>query len=241
MATDMSRLTESPGQMKRHPHSGANYYDGEQIISHLNYALGPHMWDFHWMDRGLDADADEVWVIGRLTARMIVDDPNGEGYVTETTVKEEVGWKAVSRKRETAATYQLGDDYKGAATDALKRCARLLGVGLDAWSKDAHQQTPARPAAKPQTPRTATTDEVKNAAKLTGAADPPFHYPNVQERFKAAAEYERLVKVAVETKYQHAEKVQNKRAKDLSDDELEGSIRVLRKWELSQQPSEASA
>lgn len=135
MVTDIARLKQSPGPMKKHPHTGANYHDGEAIITHLNYALGPDGWDWEWLDQGFDADADAVWVLGRLTARVVAQD--GEGYRTTACVKTVKGWKAASRKKSDKSLYQLGDDFKGADTDALKRAARLLGVGLDAWGAEA--------------------------------------------------------------------------------------------------------
>lgn len=134
MATDFSKLTESPGPMLKHPHTGANYHPGEDIISHLNYALTPLGWDWASGEHGIDLEADEVWVLGTLTARMFVSTPEGDAW--QTTVKTVRGWQAIGRKRD-GSLLSIGDSFKGADTDALKRAARLLGVGLDAWSKDA--------------------------------------------------------------------------------------------------------
>ena len=53
MLTDIARLTESPGPLKRRP-DGAHYHDGETIITHLNYALGPSGWDWTELDHGYD-------------------------------------------------------------------------------------------------------------------------------------------------------------------------------------------
>jgi hypothetical protein len=129
--TNVDRLTESPGELKRRP-DGARYHDGETIITHLNYALEPWGWDWSELDSGTDPDTDEVWVLGQLVARFVVAGPDGEQVVT--TTKIERGWQKINRLRD-GAPKSPGDDRKGAATDALKRCARLLGVGLDAWAK----------------------------------------------------------------------------------------------------------
>lgn len=137
MVTDISRLTQSPGAMKKHPHTGANYHEGEAIITHLNYALGPDGWDWDWLDQGFDVEGDNVWVLGKLTARFLGHADADDGYKTTTATKTVKGWKAVSRKKNGGALYQLGQDYKAADTDALKRAARLLGVGLDAWGAEA--------------------------------------------------------------------------------------------------------
>jgi hypothetical protein len=68
--------------------------------------------------------------------------------------------------------------------------------------------------------------------------DPPFKYADIKARYAACAEYDRLVALAVERGYRYAAKVKAKLAKDLSDAELEGSIRVLAKWEASLTPAE---
>jgi len=134
--TEKERLTQSPGQILKHPHTGADYYSGEQIITHLNHALGPMGWDWEPLEHGYDQEADEVWVLGKLTARFVMDAMNDDDYERQTTVKIDRGWQPVNRKK-TGQALSMGNDYKGADTDALKRCARMLGVGLDAWAKDA--------------------------------------------------------------------------------------------------------
>lgn len=152
MVTDISRLTESPGPML--VKNGARYHDGEQIISHLNYALGPDGWDWEELERGYDEMADQVWVRGKLTARFVGETPNG--YATTTATKIECGWNEVKRKRDDRTQLvDLGNDYKGADTDALKRAARLIGVGLDAWEKGGGGQGQAgnaRPSGGQRTP-----------------------------------------------------------------------------------------
>jgi len=163
MLTDTSRLTESPGELKRRP-DGAVYHDGETIITHLNYALEPWGWDWAELDSGMDAETDEVWVLGQLSARFVVAGPDG-GEQTVTTIKIERGWQKVNRLRDGSAKAP-GDDKKGAATDALKRCARLLGVGLDAWAK-----APAgRPAPAPRPASVNQTEAAPHSVDLSPAA-----------------------------------------------------------------------
>ena len=45
------------------------------------------------------------------------------------------GASQVTRDRETKALISLGDDLKAAATDALKKCATFLGVGLHLYAE----------------------------------------------------------------------------------------------------------
>src|SRR5262245_31367491 len=145
MLTDITLLTQSPGPMARHPHSGANYHEGADIIAHLNRCLGPAGWSWTTGEHGYDELADQVYVVGTLTARVVVEQ-NGDELVIGTTHTER-GWQRVNRKRGSEELVDLGNDYKAADTDALKRAARLVGVGLDAWQKStptsAQRPTPA--------------------------------------------------------------------------------------------------
>lgn len=77
---------------------------------------------------------DEVLVLGRLTAG--------------TVCKTQFGTSSITRNKQTGEVISLGDDLKAAATDALKKAATLLGVGLSLYSGNngqhngANQQPP---------------------------------------------------------------------------------------------------
>lgn len=120
------QLAASVGPMASLPNNGASYHTGEQIVTHLNRVLGPLNWSFRILDQGEEADSDECWVFGEITA--IVDGV--------TVVKQDYGSQAFKRKRATGQYVSKWDDKKAATTDALKRAARLLGVGLDAWANE---------------------------------------------------------------------------------------------------------
>ena len=60
---------------------------------------------------------DEVVVLAKLTASDMVS-------------KTQFGAAAITRAKDTGKAVSLGDDIKAAATDALKKCATLLGVAL---------------------------------------------------------------------------------------------------------------
>lgn len=120
------QLAASVGPMANLPNNGASYHTGEQIVTHLNRVLGPLNWSFRILDQGEEADSDECWVFGEITA--IVDGV--------TVVKQDYGSQAFKRKRATGQYVSKWDDKKAACTDSLKRAARLLGVGLDAWANE---------------------------------------------------------------------------------------------------------
>jgi hypothetical protein len=96
------------------------YITGEQCVSRLNQVLGPAGWSFAVREHGVNAEADEVWVLGELSATI-------EG---QTATRQQFGSQRVKRHRTSGAPLDVGFDLKGATTDALKKCASLLGVGL---------------------------------------------------------------------------------------------------------------
>ena len=104
------------------------YTDGPYVIRTLNAAFG---WDWDFV-----ADSEElltnngkpfeVKVRGSLTVRM------GGRSITKT----QYGCQPIEMLKNGEAPVSLGDAYKGAATDAMKKCASLLGVALDLYDSD---------------------------------------------------------------------------------------------------------
>lgn len=95
------------------------------VTRQLNLAFG-WAWSFEvtaWQMFPAENPA-EVFVQGRLT----VHTPRGD------LTKEQFGQSDV--KRSGGAIMSIGDDLKSAASDALKKCASLLGVALDLYEKD---------------------------------------------------------------------------------------------------------
>ncbi len=113
------------------------YITGEQCVSRLNEVLGVAGWSFRVVEHGINAEADEVWVFGSLEAEI------GGKPVT----RQQFGSQKIKRSRSTGAPLDIGFDLKGATTDALKKCASLIGVGLYLSKKETPASTPA---ARPQ-------------------------------------------------------------------------------------------
>lgn len=100
-----------------------DYIEGHSVIARLNEAFESE-WSFNVVEHHiLD---EEVIVLGRLTAGNIV--------------KEQFGSNKITKDSETGRVLCLGDDLKSAATDSLKKCASLLGVGLHLYGEVAPQQ-----------------------------------------------------------------------------------------------------
>jgi hypothetical protein len=119
-----------------------DYVEGHTVIARLNEAFeGAWSFEITWHE----IRETEVLVLGKLTA--------------EGVVKCQFGGSSVTRDRETKQPVSLGDDLKGAATDALKKCATFLGVGLHLYAEKpirAPDATP-RPAAKSGPPTQASS------------------------------------------------------------------------------------
>src|SRR6266508_334562 len=107
------------------------YVSGEQVVRRLNEVLGVAGWSFRILRHAIHAEADEVWALGELIAEI------GD----KTVVRQQFGSQKLRRSRSTGAPLDIGFDLKGAATDAMKKCASLLGVGLYLSRK-----APPRPA-----------------------------------------------------------------------------------------------
>ncbi len=90
-----------------------DYIEGHSVIHRLNEAFESD-WSF-FVTEHMILD-HEVIVVGKLTVNGVV--------------KVQFGSSNITRDSQTGKTLCLGDDLKGAATDSLKKCASLLGIGL---------------------------------------------------------------------------------------------------------------
>ena len=100
-----------------------DYIEGHAVIKRLNDAFDAN-WSFAILKHEIVKETDEVVVIGELSAGDIV--------------KTQFGSSRITRARETGEMISLADDLKAAATDAIKKCATLMGVGLHLYNNDGH-------------------------------------------------------------------------------------------------------
>jgi hypothetical protein len=101
-----------------------DYIEGHAVIQRLNDAFDGD-WSFTLTHHEILKETDEVIVIGQLNAGGIV--------------KSQFGSSRITRARETGDIISLADDLKAAATDALKKAATLLGVGLHLYRNERPQ------------------------------------------------------------------------------------------------------
>ena len=102
------------------------YITGEQATTRLNETLGFLNWSFRVLEHGIHAEADECWVLGELTVTL-------DG---RTVSRQQFGSQKIKRSRSSGTPLDIGFDLKGAATDALKKCASLIGIALYLWKKE---------------------------------------------------------------------------------------------------------
>jgi hypothetical protein len=121
------RTTFGPEQIKqREGNFGKklDYIEGHAVIQRLNDAFDGD-WSFTITHHEILKETDEVIVIGQLNADGIV--------------KSQFGSSRITRAKETGDIISLADDLKAAATDALKKAATLLGVGLHLYRNERPQ------------------------------------------------------------------------------------------------------
>jgi len=104
-----------------------SYIEGHTVIHRLNEAFDGN-WSFEIMSHQiLD---EEVLVCGKFRA-------NAAGVI-----KMAFGSSRITRDDRTGNAIALGDDLKAASTDALKKSATLLGVGLSLYGGNGQQAQP---------------------------------------------------------------------------------------------------
>ena len=100
-----------------------SYVTGAYVEKVLNFTFGWN-WDFEVIGHG--KEQDQVWVLGKLT----VKDDKGH-QITKT----QFGRADVKYKKNSKDMLDFGNDLKAASTDALKKCASLLGIASDIYGK----------------------------------------------------------------------------------------------------------
>lgn len=119
----MAELVEPfPAEMLReNTAKRLTYVPIAEVIARLNRVLGVQNWSTEILRAWREPDHPD-WVISqvRLTIRI----------GSQTIIREGIGGQQV-KFRKSGDVVDLGDEFKGAYSDALKKAAQSLGVGLE--------------------------------------------------------------------------------------------------------------
>lgn len=152
--------------IKQRPAKGGGTWDyvpGWWVKKKLNFTFG---WLYDFDILGERVDGDYITVKGKLT----IKDTKGNTLVSKT----DYGGAEIKYKKGTKQYLDFSNDFKAAATDALKRCAAQLGIGADLQAKTEHMtdsggDAPTAPVAPrksdapvyvPQPARAVDSDEI---------------------------------------------------------------------------------
>lgn len=116
------------------------YVTGNYVEKVLNFTFGWN-WDFEIVAHG--KEGDQVWVQGKLT----VKDDKSHSITKSQFGRSDVKFLSEMRngkKVKTSTMLDFGNDLKSASTDALKKCASLLGIASDIYGKTEFKQETGR-------------------------------------------------------------------------------------------------
>ena len=107
----------------------------------LNHIFGGN-WDFEVLEHGVEGG--QVWVKGKLTVH---------GPQTGQTIsKMQFGRVDIKYKCGTKDMLDFGNDLKGAASDALKKCASMFGIASDIYGKGEYKEESGQEPRQMQAP-----------------------------------------------------------------------------------------
>jgi hypothetical protein len=104
-----------------------DYVEAHAIIQRLNDAFDGQ-WGFEVLTQ--ENNGNQVMVLGKLTA--------------EGVSKSQFGCSSITTNSKTGEIISLGDDWKASASDSLKKCASLFGIGLHLYGAGKEEQRPGQ-------------------------------------------------------------------------------------------------
>lgn len=110
------------------------YVETGYVIDQLNQLFN-YLWDFEVLEHGINEN--QIWVKGKLTAKIAPDLIVSKTQYGGTQIKKFQDGKVID----------IADDLKAAASDALKKCASLLGIASDVyWQGNGEEEVEATTA-----------------------------------------------------------------------------------------------
>jgi hypothetical protein len=126
--TVMQQLSEPfPREMEKILKKGGaslTYIPVSEVITRLNKVLGIEAWSFNILSCERDT-LDPDYIVAHVRLMWHTDATRPESVI----VRDGFGGQKIKRTK-TGDIVDLGDEMKGAVSDALKKAAQTLGVGL---------------------------------------------------------------------------------------------------------------
>jgi len=101
------------------------YIPVSEVITRLNNVLGPDNWTSEIIRCERDS-LDPEFVVAHV--RLVITFEGEDGF-QKMVAKDGVGGQKIKRTKQ-GDIVDLGDEFKGAVSDALKKTAQQLGIGL---------------------------------------------------------------------------------------------------------------
>ena len=143
------------------------YIPASEVIVRLNKVLGPANWSSE-----AEAHRDGDWVIARVTLTAKFQD--GICHATQYGGQE---IKKYAKGDRAGQIMDLSSDFKGAVSDALKKCAQQLGVGLylsrPEGAASIEPQSSGRNSSSAGQPGEGGGESTASERRPSGAAPPP--------------------------------------------------------------------
>lgn len=121
----LERLSEPfPTEVERSLRKGGTsltYIPVSEVIARLNNVLGVNGWSYSVKDCGRDSESKD-WIIALVTLTATIDG--------KEVHKDGCGGQEVKYMKGGEKPVDLGNEFKGAVSDALKKAAQSIGVGL---------------------------------------------------------------------------------------------------------------
>lgn len=179
-------IKEKPGRGGKK----VKFIEGGYVVNQLNAAFSPIGWDFEIVEQGSsdrtteNNTEGEVWVKGKIT---IIDHKNGY-RVSKTQFGQHPVHKNVP----------IGDAYKAASTDALKKCASLLGIGLDVYWGQLDSEKESNPKGKKKEQEASGPEIYEMTVKMVRAAKTTAPLMVILERVKESKKLNKTQKTELE-------------------------------------------
>ena len=109
-----------------------DYIDTSYTIATLNGLFG-FMWEFDILEESTVVEAMQFESV-RVKGKLTVKDTKGNSISKTNYGSQPMVFKKDTKHEPLNLSTELGDLYKGACSDAIKKCSSMFGIALDVYS-----------------------------------------------------------------------------------------------------------